>query len=305
MEFDRFVFEQPLYDTVNVYRFGETLLDTAHPANREAFLEQVVESTVFDDVERVVLTHPHIDHVGATLTIRDVATLPHVVPSGVPEILHGYNDYLECVHEEIFERTVGFPEGTGEYVADTYFPTDSEYLVAAIDVVKTLEDGETFQLGPYECEAIHTPGHVEEHLSYWHEPSGTLCSADLVSPNGHFMYGPLTANVQDYIDSLRRIRRLEPDLLLPGHGPPISDVDARIADAIEKAHHSRRRIREAVEEAAEPSRAATLARDVFDASDATVGFLTFVVCGYLEDLERDGVLTVQTTEEGVLAETNR
>lgn len=298
MDATRLTYDQPLYEAVNVYRIGETLVDGAHPANREELAADLTDGPLAG-IERVVLTHPHVDHVGASLTLESVADLPHVVPDGVPEILADYNGYLERVHEEIRERTPGFPAGTADWIIDSYFPTGA-YTESAIRIDRTLRDGDHVDVGPYECTVLETPGHVREHVVLWHEPTGTALSADLVSPNGHFLYGPLSADIHAYRDSLERLARLEPDRLLPGHGPPMDDPLARIEDALAKADRAESGIREAVTAAGE-IRAQALARDVFEATDESVGFLTFVVCGYLEDLARHEQLSVEFRDDGVYA----
>jgi len=301
MDAERLECEQPLYGTVNVYRVGDTLVDTGHvaPVSRERVAE-ALDGGALAGVERVVLTHPHIDHVGGSQTIPALADLPHVVPEGVPAILRDFDGYLQRARAEMRERGAGLPGDFGA-VEDSYFPR-GEYAADAIEIERVVGDGDTVRLGEFECEAVHTPGHSAQHLAFWHADSGTLCSADLVSTNGHFMYGPLHGDVGAYLDSLARLRGYDADRLVPGHGPVMPDPTARIDDAIEKAEGALAGIERAVAAAAEPIPARRLAREVFGANDATVGFLTFVVCEYLDHLAAAGRLTVTSRADGVFAE---
>jgi glyoxylase-like metal-dependent hydrolase (beta-lactamase superfamily II) len=300
MEYHRHEFPQPFYGSVNIYRIGDTLIDTGHVAATCA--EQVREAIVngpLSDVERVLLTHPHIDHVGGSQIIPELAALPHVVYEGVPEILHDFSGYLARVHGEI--RTMGSGlEGDVDAVIETYFP-GGEYTEEQIAVERAVGDGDTVELGDTACEVVHTPGHSKQHMALVPADGDSVLSADLLSQNGHFMFGPLYADIGAYKASLQRIRRLDAAELLPGHGPIVDDPDSQLADALAKAERATEAIRSAVKNADGEVPARRLAREVFGANDRTVGFLTFVVCAYFEHLAGQNELAVVQEDSGVYA----
>lgn len=298
MEFERAEFQQPIYGGVNVLRIGDTLVDTGHVSDRCREAVEAALEDEFDGVKRVLLTHPHIDHVGGSQTIPALAALPHVVPAGAREIVHDYGPYIQEVRADMTRLLSGF--GIPEATWDPYFPARDDFAADAIQVERVLEDGDTVRAGEYELEAVHTPGHSAQHHAYWHEPSGTCLSADLVSRNGHFMYGPLYADVGAYKRSLDRLAALEPDRLVPMHGPPIEDAGAAIEDCQEKAATMERNLRGWLEERGS-FYARHFTRDVIGASKANAGFLTLVVYAYLEHLAATGQCAVEVTEEGILA----
>lgn len=294
-DYDRFEFGQPTYGDVNVLRVGDTLVDTGHvaPVCRDAVVDALEGPLA--GVERVVHTHAHVDHVGGSQTIDALADLPHVVPAGQPELLFEYADYLREARAEMTRLLAGFE--TRDSMWDLYFPID-DYAEERIDVDRELEDGDGLELGGYELEAVSTPGHADPHLVYWHEPSGTLLSGDLVDPDGRFQYGPLLGDVGEYKRSLRRIRELEPDVLVPMHGPPMDDPTDRIDASLENAAGTEERLRAYVHE-----RGPCYARE-FVTHDLGVGgtrtpFLTLVTYEYSRHLEQRGILDVQVTEEGI------
>jgi glyoxylase-like metal-dependent hydrolase (beta-lactamase superfamily II) len=298
MEFERHTFDHA-FGSVNVYRVGDTLVDTGHvmDSSREA-IAAALDDGPLAGVDRVVLTHPHTDHVGGSQTVPELAALPHTVYEGVPEVLTDFSGYHAAARAQLRRRSRGL-DVHGGYDA-SYFP-DGDYAEDDIDVASVVSDGETVRLGPYECEAVFTPGHSAAHMALWHADSTTLFSADLVSRNGHFMHGPLDADIGTYRDSLRRIRQLDADRLVPGHGPPMDDPRARIDDALEKSDAAADGLRAAVEAAGGPVPASDLAREVFGATDATVGFLLLVACDYLEYLDAEGDVDYEIGEEGPVA----
>lgn len=301
MECERHELAQPLYGTVNVYRVGDTLVDTGHVSEQSRkVVADALNGGTLTGVERVVLTHPHIDHVGGSQTLPELADLPHVVFEGVPSIITDFRSYLERVRTEIDERSGGL-SGSRSAIDESYFTLDDR-VESDIHVGQVVEDGDTILLDKNECEVIHTPGHSAHHMALWHADSRTMISADLVAMNGHFMYGPLYGDVGAYIDSLERLRTYNANRLVPGHGPVMDNPTARIDDALDKVRDAVISIKTAVASADGPVTANRLAREVFGAGDATVGFLTLVICEYFDHLADEGELSVSYADDGVYAE---
>jgi len=107
-----------------------------------------------------------------------------------------------------------------------------------------LEDGDTVRLGDTAFEAVHTPGHADDHLAFVGE--STLFSGDVVARNdeafddGTFGYtgGPGPARDR-LVESIRRLLDRMPDgveRLYAGHGDPFhGDVRVVVETALERA----------------------------------------------------------------------
>lgn len=296
MEFDRATFDQPVWGSVNVLRIGDTLVDTGHVAGADALRRRLDGDLA--GVERVLLTHPHVDHVGGSQTVDALADLPHVALEGVPSIVHEYADYLRAARADMTRLLAGLGVEDGQW--DAYFPVREDYAEDAVAFERVLADGDGLRLGRHDCEVLHTPGHSAQHLALWHEPSGTCLTADLVSTNGHFMYGPLHCDVGDYKRSLRRVRALEPDRLVPMHGEPMADADERLADCLRKAERTERRLLGRLADG--PFYAREFAIDDLGAEGFDVGFLTLVTHEFLAHLADRGELSVSVTDAGIRAE---
>ena len=88
-------------------------------------------------------------------------------------------------------------------------------------------------------EVVPTPGHAPDHLCFFDRESGDLYCGDLARRGGTIVIpASKGGNLREYLDSLRRVRELNPRRLLPGHGPIIEDPLAVIDQYI--AHREQR-----------------------------------------------------------------
>ena len=103
-------------------------------------------------------------------------------------------------------------------------------LVAAsrgeVDVV--LSDGD--QLGP--LTAISTPGHASDHLAFLLTGRAVLFSGDAVLGEGSTIILPEPGALAGYLRALERLKALQPEVILPGHGPVVSDPIAKLDEYI-------------------------------------------------------------------------
>jgi glyoxylase-like metal-dependent hydrolase (beta-lactamase superfamily II) len=103
------------------------------------------------------------------------------------------------------------------------------------DVDVELADGVRF--GP--LEAFATPGHSPDHFALL--AGGACFSGDAVLGEGSVFITPYPGAMSAYLEALERLRRREDlDVICPGHGPPVSDVGAKLDEYIE---HRRERER--------------------------------------------------------------
>ena len=90
------------------------------------------------------------------------------------------------------------------------------------------------EVGPFE--AIATPGHSHDHVSLL--AGRLLFSGDTVLGAGSVFISPGEGSMAAYLDSLRRLRELDLEAILPGHGPvvwqPRSKLDQYIEHRLER-----------------------------------------------------------------------
>ncbi len=107
-------------------------------------------------------------------------------------------------------------------------PQDSSFRPTRL-----LHDGDALETGEFTLEALHTPGHASNHLCYRHAGVNWLVTGDHVIDGSTVVINPPDGDMQDYIDSLLRLRSMNWDALLPGHGDRIDDPVRAIERIIE------------------------------------------------------------------------
>jgi glyoxylase-like metal-dependent hydrolase (beta-lactamase superfamily II) len=95
-------------------------------------------------------------------------------------------------------------------------------------VEHAIADDGTVQLGDHDYQALHTPGHKNDHLCFYSEAAGVLFAGDLVFADGSFGRTDLEEGDRDLlVDSIQRVLSVaDEDLqeMHTGHGPSVTDA---------------------------------------------------------------------------------
>lgn len=127
---------------------------------------------------------------------------------------------------------LGLPVAAHEAEADTSDPRSGDpwlgFAIPPYRVDRALRDGDTIG----DLVVVHTPGQTPGHVAYWHEPTRTAITGDLMQ-RGDVAWVPFGGPWADgalerMVESVRTIAALRPARCLSGHGPPVEDVPAAV-----------------------------------------------------------------------------
>ena len=142
--------------------------------------------------------------------------------------------------------------------------------------------------------ALATPGHAEDHVCFLTE-TGVCFSGDLVLGLGSTIVPPGGNSLAAFMDSLALLQEQEIELIAPGHGPWITDPEAKLAEYVEHRQMRERRMLEALE-AGERSRASLLATVWDDIPIELLPMAAMAMEAHLEKLEAEGRLPGDLSE---------
>src|SRR5450631_3910339 len=195
------------------------------------------------DVEAILITHIHPDHYGLAGRLReasgawvalhpaDAALLPGRYGAGIDTLVAQMRALLsDCgvpgaVTAELSEASMGLREFVSQ---------------AEPDVL--LEHGRRVDLRGWDVVPLHTPGHSPGHVCFLDRRGRLLLSGDHVLPrisHNISVHTQQPANpLADYLASLRAVRDLDVEEVLPAHEWRFTALAARVDELL--AHHNDR-----------------------------------------------------------------
>ncbi len=252
-----------------------------------------------EDVEHLLVTHPHTDHDGQVATLLEAADPTLYVPEGVPERLsRDPADLAAVVRANAVEAGHPNPDAAVERSVDSLRRNADCLPPEAVDVV--VADGDSFEAGGVTFEAVHVPGHQVNQVAF--RAGERLFAGDaLIEPFRpaalHVGYDRGCFDCVDaFYDGLVRLDGLEVARVFPGHGPVFSDV----AGAVERTRRDLDALVDdchlTLERLGESSPYALTETRVED--PRRIDFSVFESMGALARLERHGLVT-SARQDGV------
>jgi glyoxylase-like metal-dependent hydrolase (beta-lactamase superfamily II) len=274
-----------------------------------------------EDLELLVITHQHIDHFGlASILARrsgaEVAALGRVGP-----YLAAYEEQAEL--DDRFAAELMRRNGTPPEVVEALRSVAATFRGwgSAVTVDRPLADGGEVNAGGHLLKVLTRPGHSPSDTVFLDEQRGILITGDhllanissnalLTRPLGSEAGAPgdVAGSGSDerpkpllsYIDSLEATRAMDPSLLLlPGHGPPITDHVALIDERRRQHERRARKIHRIIAE--RPRSAYEIAHELWGNVAVTQAYLTLSeVLGHVDILIRDGLVAEEERDGAVI-----
>ncbi|MGN7799787.1 MBL fold metallo-hydrolase [Leifsonia sp. 22587] len=212
-----------------------TLVDAAFPHTWGPLIRSAHEMGLrMRDLQGIVLTHGHFDHVGFAKRAIEELGVPVFVHAGDKHLAaHPYRyrrEHTPFVYPLVYPRSLGPVAGMIRAGA---------LKVKGVEEVFELPGAGVLDL-PGRPEVVFTPGHTFGHCALLLPDRETLLSGDAIVtldpykgiPGAQIIAGAATADSAQALRSLDAIRATGARVLLPGHGEPWLDgVDAAVASA--------------------------------------------------------------------------
>ncbi|MBK5219129.1 MAG: MBL fold metallo-hydrolase [Thermoleophilia bacterium] len=195
--------------SINVYLAEDVLIDAGRRWDRRRIFNEL-EGV---EISMLALTHVHPDHQGVAKDVCEAR--------GVPLACH--RDDVEAM-----EGTRSMQEAATGNPINRVIRTIWQGPPHRVD--RVLEEGD--EVAGFRV--VHAPGHARGEVIFFRESDRVTICGDVIrnmsyatglpgvkEPPAIFTYDPVENR-----RSIRKLAALEPTLILPGHGPAVTDIDA-------------------------------------------------------------------------------
>ena len=260
-----------------------------------------------EDLERIVITHQHIDHIGLVQILADRSGAEVVALKGLKPWLAQYRDGMEA--DDAFAEAIMARNGIPEDVRMALRSVSSAFRAwgAAATVTSTVREGDTIGFADRTWTVHHRPGHSPSDTVFHDAERGELIAGDHLIK--HISSNPLISRPLDggagarpqalviYLESLAQTRAMDLARVLPGHGEEIRGHRPLIEERFRLHERRARKLLGLIAE--RPRTAYELAQAMWGNVAVTQAYLTLSeVLGHVDLLRNDGHVT-EVEDDGV------
>jgi hydroxyacylglutathione hydrolase len=171
------------------------------PGDEAARIALAVEQTDLE-IGQILVTHAHIDHVGAVAALADEYACPVLMHAEAEPM-------LQQLPTQAMMMGLRFGK------------------VPAVD--RHIQDGEILEVGSLRLESLYTPGHAPGHLAFYVESEGLVLSGDALFAGSVGRTDLFGGDMEVLVRSINERLLTLPDetRVYPGHGPRTTIGDER------------------------------------------------------------------------------
>ena len=257
-----------------------------------------------EDLERVVITHQHTDHLGLVGIIAERSGAEVCALDLLAPIVEDFNVHAD--HNDELAQALMLRHGIARDVVTALAAMSRAYRGwgGSAKVTHVLTDGGELKFANRTLQVLHRPGHSPSDTVFWDADRAVLLAGDhliknissnpvIAQPLGGRSGAPGSGRPRSlimYLESMRETQAMPIETVLPGHGEEFGDHAALIDDRF--AMHERRATKMLELIAEEPRSAHDIAHAIWGNVAVTQAYLTLSeVLGHVDLLlEREEVV---------------
>jgi hydroxyacylglutathione hydrolase len=195
--------------TINCYLAEDVLIDAGRTWDRRRILAELEGR----EISMVALTHVHPDHQGSAKAVCEARGVPLACHADDVEAMEGKRPIQEAAPENPVNRVVrALWEGP------------------PYKVERVLQEGD--EVAGFRV--VHAPGHSRGEVIFFRDEDRVAICGDVIRNMSYATGLPgikepppiFTYDMEENRRSIRKLAALEPSLILPGHGPAVTDMGA-------------------------------------------------------------------------------
>jgi glyoxylase-like metal-dependent hydrolase (beta-lactamase superfamily II) len=209
------IFERGWLSANNVLLYGDddvSLVDSGYCTHQQQTVDLVAHALKqygLVTLNKIVNTHLHSDHCGGNAAVSEAFHCDVFIPFADDLAVRSWDEDL------LSYRTLG-----------QQCPRFIHHGV--------LQAGQKVLLGPYQWEVLAAPGHDHHSVMFYQPEYRILISGDALWEDGFGVIFPELwgeSGFGELAQTIKIIEDLKPDLVIPGHGKPFTEVSKAIANA--------------------------------------------------------------------------
>ena len=188
-------------------------------------------------VRRIVITHFHADHIGASAELVEL--------TGAGEVVEGRDD-LESAARSFGPQRDDFESGAylaslgmPQTLVDAWLASSFANDIRLATPTRLVDEGDEVEIAGTPYRVLVLRGHADGHIVLYDEHDGRMFGGDVllqrITPNVGKWEDSRANPLGDYLETLGRLEQLAPRLIYPGHRALIENASARAAET--RAHH--------------------------------------------------------------------
>ncbi len=201
-------------------------------------LSSQLEEIGFDlsDVSMIVNTHEHIDHFGGNASIKERAGVKIAAHEVAAPLIEDMKKQLPP--EEVLSEMPGIIADHARMRASIY----EKVKTAKVDM--RLREGDSIGAADLSLKVLHTPGHAPGHICLYEGESRTIFAGDMITVRGTPFVGCLQGSLEEFLESLQRLKKLRIDKAFLSHGGEVGEVHKRIDGILQQKFRTEQKLLE-------------------------------------------------------------